>query len=420
MSAQGWWGVASFCLAITLATFDASACGGCVYPPPVDAGPATSAPFIVTDHRMVLAVRPDATILWDQVRYAGRPSDFAWILPVRGDVEVSVGSGDFIDEVDALTAPSVASPSYRCDVTSGAVSVTPAAPRAGLAWSAELGSAVSVVRTSVAGPYEVTTVRGADASAIAAWLTEHGYRVGDDIAPELSEYVSLSMDFVVARLRPGEGVQAIQPLRVRLPAGTTTLPLRMVRAGASDRTGLAVYVIADARFEVMNFANVTLSSDEVTWDFATAGSDYVSAFARAIERAQGRGWVTEAADAVPSPAPFTDAARDDWALASSGLARPWVTRMRTSLSRDAMATDLRLGASDGPSVSNVIPAGRWVGDPPLLCGGLGTWSRDAGPSPFTYPPHGGCGCRVSASWTPGWGFGAALLALALLRRRRAS
>ena len=275
----------------------AAACGGCAHSDPVplaipsvDAGPRVDTPFIVTDHRMVLALRRDATVLWDQLRYAGRPDDFAWILPVRGDVDVGVGSGAFLDEIDALTAPAVASPNFVCNPTTGRVTITPApaSPMGGALGDELRSSAVDVVRQAVVGPYEVTTVRGDDPLAIHAWLAAHGYRVGDDLGPELAWYTELRMDFVVARLRPGEGVQAIQPLRVRLPAGTTALPLRMIRAGAADRTDLVLFVVADGRQEVTNFSAATVASDDVTWDFATGRSDYPAAFARALQRAGSR------------------------------------------------------------------------------------------------------------------------------------
>src|SRR5262249_45692952 len=70
---------------------DAHACGGCFHgPPPPDTPPESAS--VVTDHRMVLVLDSASTTLFDQVEYAGDPGDFAWILPVRGEVVVGVGS----------------------------------------------------------------------------------------------------------------------------------------------------------------------------------------------------------------------------------------------------------------------------------------------------------------------------------------
>ena len=63
----------------------ADACGGCFAPPETQQ--------VVTDHRMVMAIHADESILWDQFRYTGRPQDFSWILPVRGEVRVELASG---------------------------------------------------------------------------------------------------------------------------------------------------------------------------------------------------------------------------------------------------------------------------------------------------------------------------------------
>lgn len=419
---------ASLSVATSMCPLLADACGGCVYaPPPVDAGPRRDTPFVVTDHRMVLSIGPRATVLWDQVRYAGRPEDFAWILPVRGEVQVAPGSAAFIDEIDEMTRPAVASPSFRCDPTTGTVTITQGTPSAMAGpFSDELRSVgVEVVHQEVAGPYEVTTLRGDDPMMVHEWLTGHGYRVGDDVAPELAWYAALRMDFVVARLRPGEGVQAIQPLRVRLPAGSSTLPLRMIRAGAIDRTGLTLFVVAAARQEVSNFSAATIPSDDLTWDFATGTSDYNAAFTRALARAGDRAWVTELSGAVPAASPFTAAAANDWAIASEGITRPWVTRLRTSLSRGAMGTDLQIGASDGPAVANEIPAGRWRGEPAIPCP---AGPRDAGfvrgdAATRVLPPRwetDGCGCRVGASGgrPTAWGWMALALAVGARRLQR--
>src|SRR4051812_6953527 len=63
---------------------DAAACGGCFHPS------AEQGSSVITDHRMVLKVSTSETILWDQVSYAGSPSEFAWVLPVRAGAKVEL------------------------------------------------------------------------------------------------------------------------------------------------------------------------------------------------------------------------------------------------------------------------------------------------------------------------------------------
>jgi hypothetical protein len=82
----------------------ALACGGCFAPP--------GAVQVVTDHRMALSLSADRTILWDQFRYSGRPSDFSWILPIQNgpDVRIEVADNRFLTALDNLSAPVLNAP----------------------------------------------------------------------------------------------------------------------------------------------------------------------------------------------------------------------------------------------------------------------------------------------------------------------
>jgi hypothetical protein len=55
---------------------EAAACGGCFHPP-------TQVASDITDERMLLSVSPAQTTLYDQIRYSGSPTSFAWVLPVK-------------------------------------------------------------------------------------------------------------------------------------------------------------------------------------------------------------------------------------------------------------------------------------------------------------------------------------------------
>jgi hypothetical protein len=79
----------------------AAACGGCFH------GPTTVQ--VVTDHRMVLSLSRDRTVLWDQFRYTGRPEEFSWILPIRNGPGVIVEEAQnvFLTAMDDVSAAPV-------------------------------------------------------------------------------------------------------------------------------------------------------------------------------------------------------------------------------------------------------------------------------------------------------------------------
>src|SRR5688500_8561184 len=85
--------IASFCP--NLGERVAHACGGCFTPP--------ETPTVVTDHRMVLTISKSQTTLYDQIRYQGDPSAFAWVLPISGVATVGLSSNVLFQSLDQST-----------------------------------------------------------------------------------------------------------------------------------------------------------------------------------------------------------------------------------------------------------------------------------------------------------------------------
>src|SRR5687768_16396043 len=110
----------------------ASACGGCFVPPP----DAPQKSTVVTAHRMALSISPEQTILWDQIRYAGAPDEFAWVLPVKQGARVEVATDAWFDVLDAATSPVVYPPDLSCPT--GQLGCSVSGPSAGVAVSAPL------------------------------------------------------------------------------------------------------------------------------------------------------------------------------------------------------------------------------------------------------------------------------------------
>src|SRR5476651_284463 len=86
---------------------DAAACGGCFHPP-------TQTASDITDERMLLSVSPAQTTLYDQIRYSGSPSSFAWVLPIHGTVTVGLSADVLFDSIDVLTTTQVPAPPSSC------------------------------------------------------------------------------------------------------------------------------------------------------------------------------------------------------------------------------------------------------------------------------------------------------------------
>lgn len=304
---------------------DADACGGCFHPP------ADQGSSIVTDHRMALKVSTTETILWDQVRYAGDPAEFAWVLPVHDGARIELARDAFLTALDAATKTTVYGPDVSCTPTGGggggsgstvttrsssgggggcmgsstAFSDDEGADYAGSS-NVDAGAAfgaqdagspdVEVVSQQVVGPYQAVTIRAkAGTTSIDTWLKDNGFAIPDNVAPVIDAYTKEGFDFIALRLRPGVGVRAMRPVRVVSPGADPTLPLRMVAAGIGSHVGLTLWVISEGRYQAKSYPNAVVDKDKVAWDGKNSRSNMSQLVADALATNDGRTWLTEVA-----------------------------------------------------------------------------------------------------------------------------
>ncbi len=301
---------------------DASACGGCMHEAPTPAQPQVES-TVVSDHRMVFSVSQAQTVLWDQVRYSGNPREFAWVLPVKRGTRIELSRNDWIAALDAATQPQIVQPRQQpqggfsgggvgyggegdsvgegCGCSSRADSAFGSADRAGGA-DGSAGFAppppppVQVVNDETVGPYESVTIRTDDPKAMENWLHDHGYEIPDAILPIITSYAEAQFDFIALRLRPGQGVQSMQPVRVTAPGADPTLPLRMVAAGVGANVGITLFVVSEGRYRPQNFPEATIDETKLVWNNATSRSNYQEISASVMSQANGTTWLTEYAD----------------------------------------------------------------------------------------------------------------------------
>src|SRR5262249_16101565 len=99
--------------------------------------------------------------------------------------------------------------------------------------------------------------------------------------------------FIALRLRPGVGTRAMQPVRVRTPGASPTLPLRMVTAGIGAKVGLTLYLVSEGRYHTQNFPAPVMNYHDLAWDQAKSHTNYRDLVDRAITDSKGEGWLTE-------------------------------------------------------------------------------------------------------------------------------
>jgi hypothetical protein len=264
---------------------DARACGGCFAPQ------APEQATVVTDHRMALALSETQTVLWDQISYQGNPREFAWVLPVRPGAEIELSRDEWFGALDSFTRTVIYPPngSGRPVCAIGGCGASEAASSGG-SGSPE---SVDVLAQQVVGPYESVTLRATDPNALVDWLTSHGFAIPPAIDPVIAQYQAAHFDFIALRLRPGCNVRSMKPVRIVTAGADPTLPLRMVAAGVGANVGITLFVIGEGRYRPSNFPDVSIDFGKLTWDYAQGRSNYTLLAQLALEEQGGRGWLTE-------------------------------------------------------------------------------------------------------------------------------
>jgi hypothetical protein len=283
---------------------DARACGGCFHQPP---GPTQVVSTVVTAHRMVLSISPAQTVLWDQIQYSGNPASFAWVLPVKPGARIELSDDAWIASLDAATQTVVVGPSSSCGgapvdyedesggggCSSDSESADPAGFGAAEEDAGATASQVQVVSQQTVGPYDAVTVQSSQGQALGDWLRANGYAVPDSIQPTIDAFTSEGFDFIALKLAPGEGVQAMQPVRVVTPGANLSLPLRMVAAGSGANVGIELFVLAEGSYQAQDFPSATIDFSQLAWDPYTSQSNYSSLATAAMAANGGTGWLTE-------------------------------------------------------------------------------------------------------------------------------
>jgi hypothetical protein len=433
-------------LALTSAS-DASACGGCLAPPVVQQTEAT----IVTGHKMVLAISQAQTTLWDQITYSGQPESFAWVLPIHGKVNVGLSSDLMFENLNQRTQVTVSSPIIQCDPPPSCGGSPNFAAGVDDSGSGTGGGEppVTVIAEEVVGPYETVQLKSTDPGALENWLVSHGYAIPADVVPVINAYVAEGFDFLALKLVPGQGVQAMKPVRITTPGATPVLPLRMVAAGTGAITPITLWVAGEGRYETSNMPTFTIEADQILWNWTSSSSNYAGLKQAEFANSGGKAWLVEAAEPVPFydlQDPITYASQYDpthsgygdpvtgegavdeanadlAALLGGSQGSVWITRLHGELSRAALGADLELQASANQNqINRYLQTTLSVGTPPACpsyppCGGSGSFLPFGGNGGLTGGGSASC-AMTSGPGAPAMMSGLMLAAALMVARRR--
>ena len=267
------------------------ACGGCFVP--------TENNTVVTDHRMILSIDLQQSTLYDQIQYQGSPESFAWVLPIRGEAKVGVSADAVFAALDSQTSVQVIQPPRNCPAPTNCRSNEDLASSAGGSSSGgNAAPSVEVLKQETVGPYETVQLRSTDPEALRTWLTERGFQIPPVVSSIITSYVNEQFDFLAIKLVPGQGTQAMVPIRVTTRGGSSKLPLRMVAAGTGANVGITLWTIADGRWEAQNFPSFVVKETELSWDWITSSSNFKAMRAKHVSELGTASWENESSIAL--------------------------------------------------------------------------------------------------------------------------
>jgi MYXO-CTERM domain-containing protein len=252
-------------------------------------------PVVQTGEQIVFAVdeargEVDVTI---RIAYAGPPTEFAWLLPLRANpTRIGLGTDRAFQAIDRVTAARFV-PNLRdnqCFAVDAAVNFGDAGAR-----DLDGGPTpppVTVLQQSDVGAFSSVVLAGTDTQAVRAWLVENGYRVTDTMMEAVVPYLSNGDVLLALRLQSGRMTGELQPIGLTIPMPEPCIPLRLTAIAAQDDMPVTAVVFSKTgRAVPQNYLHVELNPRRIAW--LNRGSNWPSLVAAAVDQAGGNAFATE-------------------------------------------------------------------------------------------------------------------------------
>ena len=303
-------------------TPSAEACGGFF---------CTNVPVDQNAERIIFTQNKDGTVsAYVQIEYTGAAPDFSWILPLPEAIPAQ-----------AITIPDDAMEAFReLEAATTPVFIPPELPECAQRQKAEPTAALASAEQSVevfasgeVGPYGFDVVGSDDPDALVTWLKENGYQVTTDMEPIIDLYVQEGSVFLAMKLRPDQGIQDIEPVKVTYPSEQPMIPLRLTAVAANPDMGVTVWIYADQQATPSNYASMNVKDEEIVFFDWTGRNNYRQLMGEKANQYGGQAFITEYA------APSSELRITHPLLQQLRNQYPYVTRLNTMISPDEMTVD---------------------------------------------------------------------------------
>ncbi len=279
--------------------------------------------------RIIFTQNGDGTVsAYVQIEYTGAAPDFSWILPLPDainveDVEVPEDAMAAFRELEAATDPIFVPPTLpECaNVPLPAMAPAPAA------------ASVQVFASGEVGPYGFDVVGSEDPDALVSWLRDNSYRVTEAMEPLIDVYVEEEFVFLAMKLRPDQGAQDVEPVKVTYPSRRPMIPLRLTAVAANPNMAVMTWIFADAQAVPVNYGKIEIANEELVFFGRGSSSNYRQLIGQKADELEGKAFITEYA----APASWLNVAHP--LLQDLSNRYEYVTRLNTVISPEEMTVD---------------------------------------------------------------------------------
>ena len=273
-------------LSLALFTPDAAACGGffCNNVDPVKQKGET----------VVFEVDKTAnrTTMHVQVEFQGPASEFAWVIPVRGEPDLALSNDALFTQLESRTRPQFNVQYDYGDGTCGWFWGDVDLDANGSAPPPQAGGGVDVLSSQQVGPYDTVVLAATDTQVLLTWLQDNGYAVPNGMAAVIAPYLAAGHNFVALRLSSGNTTGDLEPLAMRYQGTTPAIPLHLTSVAAEEDMPITTYVLGDSRAVPQNYLHVRINYAAIDW-FNWWTPNYNDVVTRAADQAGGHAFATD-------------------------------------------------------------------------------------------------------------------------------
>lgn len=195
------------------------------------------------EQKAIIAFRNGWEELTLEVKYAGPPDEFGWVVPLPARPTLHPAQADCFRELSMITEM----PHFGRSARVAHLNVTLGSTRS---------EPVQVLERRRVGLYDAAVLSSPDGAALQAWLRANAFHVEPTGEEILDGYARQGWVFVAFRILAAEGdsvvarqlaTGTIQPVRLCFPAREPIFPLRIsaINGNAAD---LLVYLLADDHY----------------------------------------------------------------------------------------------------------------------------------------------------------------------------